>query len=245
MAINEYETEEQQIAALKKWWKENSSSLIIGVLVGVTTLFGWRYYNDQNQIHAMQASNLYMQLVQSTVLNTVDEKTIDINNTLINDFSDTPYAALSSLALAKVEYEKDNVEGAIAQLELAAKNTGDEDIKQIANLRLVSIYIEQQKYDAASALLGLAHDAAFDAKYEELKGDLYLAQGDIDKARMAYDNAINLYGASASKLLMLKRQNLGVRKVDSALSQNTIRNPEVVSPKAISLEAVSPESVII
>ena len=245
MALNEYETEEQQVAALKKWWKENSSSLIIGVLVGVTALFGWRYYNDQNQIHAMQASNLYMQLMQSTILNTVDEKTIDINNTLINDFSGTPYAALSSLALAKVEYEKDNVEGAISQLELAAKNAGDEDIKQIANLRLVSIYIEQKKYDAASALLSLPHNAAFDAKYEELKGDMYLDQGDIDKARVAYDNAINLYGTSASKLLMLKRQNLGTSKVDSTVSQNAIINPDTTSPEIRNLEVIQPYSVTI
>lgn len=207
--MNEYETEEQQVEALKKWWKENGTSLIVGLFVGVSALFGWRYYVDQNNVHAVQASDLYMQVMQSATLNSVDDKTIDIHNKLINDYSDTPYAALASLALAKSEYEKDNVEAAATQLELAVKHAGDEVIKQIANLRLASIYIEQEKYETALTLLTMSHDAAYEAQYEELKGDLYMAKGDATQARIAYDKAINIQGITAGKWLKLKRQNLG------------------------------------
>ena len=207
--MNEYETEEQQVEALKKWWKENGTSLIIGLFVGVSGLFGWRYYVDQNHFHAIQASDLYMQVMQSAALNTVDDKTIDVNNKLINEYADTPYAALSSLALAKVEYEKDNVDGAVAQLELAVKHASDDVIKQVANLRLVKVYIEQSKYSEALSALNLSHDTAYDAQYEELKGDLHMAKGDVALARTAYDKAISLQGAAASKWLKLKRQNLG------------------------------------
>lgn len=209
MAINEYETEEQQIEALKKWWKENGTSLIVGLLVGVTALFGWRYYTDHKNNHAMQASNEYIQVLQDVALNNVNDKTLDIHNNLINKFSDTPYAALSALALAKSEYEKGNVDAATAQLELAKKYANDETIKQIANLRLISVYIEQNKYDEASGLLNTSHDKAYDARYEELSGDLYLAKGDVALARASYDKAIALQGVSAGKWLKLKRQNLG------------------------------------
>ena len=207
--MNEYETEDQQIAALKKWWKENSSSLIIGLLVGVSALFGWRYYAEQNNVHLVQASDLYMQFVQNVALKTIDDKTLDINNKLINDYSDTPYAALSSLALAKYEYEKNNTENAAAQLELAIKHANEDLIKQIANLRLVRIYLEQKKYTEAESLLNGSHDTAYDAQFAELKGDLYHAQGNLEQARIAYDKAIKLQGFSASKWLKLKRQNLG------------------------------------
>ena len=207
--MNEYETEEQQVEALKKWWKENGTSLIVGLFVGVSALFGWRYYVEQNNVHLVQASDLYMQVMQSAALQRVDDKTIDINNQLINEYSDTPYAALSSLALAKFEYEKDNVEVAVAQLELAVKHASDDLIKQISSLRLVRLYIEQKKYSEAEALLNKPHDAAYDAQIEELKGDLYIAKGDVEQARLAYDKAINLQGLAASKWLKLKRQNLG------------------------------------
>ena len=215
--MNEYETEEQQVEALKRWWKENGTSLIVGLFVGVSGLFGWRYYVDQNNSHAMQASDLYMQVMQSAALNSVDDKTIDINNKLINEFSDTPYAALSSLALAKSEYEKSNIDAATAQLEIAVKHASNDVIKQIANLRLAKVYIEQSKYDEALALLSLSHAAAYDAQYEELKGDLYLAKGDMALARAAYDKAIDLQGAAASRWLKLKRQNLGASLREAGL----------------------------
>ena len=215
--MSEYETEEQQVEALKKWWKENSTSLFLGLFLGVSGLFGWRYYVDQNNVHAVQASDLYMQVMQSTVLNTVDDKIIDINNKLINEYADTPYAALSSLALAKSEYEKDNVDAAATQLELAVKHASDDVIKQIANLRLAKIYIEQSKYDEALALLNLSHAAAYDAQYEELKGDLHMAKGDVAQARSAYDKAIDLQGPAASRWLKLKRQNLGASLREAGL----------------------------
>lgn len=216
--MNEYETEEQQIEALKKWWKENGTSLIVGLFVGVTGLFGWRYYVDQNNVNSILASDLYMQVLQGANSGSIDEKTIDMHNQLINAYSDTPYASLASLALAKTEYDKDNADGAVAQLELAVKHANDDVIIQIANLRLVRVYIEQKKYDEAMAILNMKHAAAYDAQYEELKGDVYNAQGDLVQARLAYDKAIDLQGIAASKWLKLKRQNLGQGATDDNLS---------------------------
>jgi len=224
MAINEYETEDQQVEALKKWWKENGSSLVIGLVVGVSSLFGWRYYTEQNSIHAVQASDIYMQVIQSTVTKDINDKTVDFQNKLINEYSDTPYAALSALALAKIEYEKDNSDAATAQLELAIKHANDEIIKQIASLRLASVYIEQKKYDEALALLNAKHDDAYDAQYEELKGDLYSAKGETTEARAAYDKAISLQGFSASKWLMLKRQNLGEASAENVSTVQLLHN---------------------
>lgn len=237
--MNEYETEEQQVEALKKWWKENATSLIVGLAVGFSALFGWRYYVDQNHQHAVQASNLYMQLMQGVSRQEFNERAIDINNQLINDFSDTPYASLSSLALAKTEYEKDNVDAAAIQLELAIKHASDDLIKQTASLRLARIYIEQKKYDEASILLNKSHEAAFDAQYEELKGDLYSAQGDKAKARIAYDKAISSQGISAGKWLKLKRQNLG-QPSDQVSGQTSEQASDQISSKVSGLNTVEP-----
>lgn len=225
--MSEYETEEQQVEALKRWWKENGSSLIVGLFVGVSALFGWRYFEEQNNAHAINGSDLYMQVMQNAAVQAIDEKTMDIHNQLINEYSDTPYAALASLALAKTEYEKDNVDGAVAQLELAVKHANDEITKQIASLRLVSIYLEQKKYDDALVLLNMKHDAAYDAQYEELKGDVYNASGDLAQARMAYDKAINLQGVAASQWLRLKRQNLGQPGTGESVSALNIQTRSV------------------
>ncbi len=212
--MNEYETEEQQIEALKGWWKENWISLVLGLVVGVSALFGWRYYVGQEKLNSILASDLYMQVMQHVEqqqagLKTVDATVFDINNQLINEFSETPYAALSSLMLAKYEYKKGNTEAAVAQLELAVKHASNDQIRQISTLRLIRLYIELEKYSEAQNLLNQPHDEAFAGQFTELKGDMYKAKGDVEQARIAYDKAIGLQGMAASKWLKLKRQNLG------------------------------------
>ncbi len=235
--MNEYETEEQQVAALKSWWKENGTSLIVGLVLGVSALMGWRYYGEQNNAKAIQASDIYVQFLQSVAMSSrankpVDEKAIDLSNTLINSYAGSPYVALASLTLAKVEYENDNIDAATTQLQLAVKHASDETIKQIASLRLSRLYIEQKKYDDAAAILNMSHDAALGAQYEELKGDLYLAKGDSVQARIAYDKALDLQGDTASKLLKLKRQNLGA-SLSFDLERESIASIDIVSHSAM------------
>lgn len=235
--MNEYETEEQQVAALKSWWKENGTSLIVGLFIGLSALFGWRYYNEQNNTQAVQASDIYIQVLQSVAINSrankpVDEQAIDLSNQLINNYASSPYAALAALTLAKSEYENGNVELATTQLQLAVKHANDDAVKQIANLRLSRLYIEQKKYDEAAAILNMPHDAVLDVLYEELKGDLHLAKGDSAQARVAYDKALSLQGETASNLLKLKRQNLG-----ASLSTD-LKNGAAARADAISLSVV-------
>lgn len=227
--MSEYETEEQQLAALKKWWKENGTSIIIGLFIGTAVLFGWRYYDEQSYSHSVQASDLYMKVYVATVNNTVNDEIIDISNTLINEYSDTPYAALSALSLAKTDYEKGDVDSATTQLELAIKHANDETVKQIANLRLANVYLDQNKQDEALMLLSEPHDSAFDAHYEELKGDIYHAKGDNEKAGIAYDKAISLLDGAAGKWLLLKRKNLKVDNADSDTLSSAVINIKIVS----------------
>jgi len=51
-----YETEEQQVEAVKKWWKENGTSLIIGAVIGLSAIGGWKYYQSEEEVHRIQAS---------------------------------------------------------------------------------------------------------------------------------------------------------------------------------------------
>jgi len=39
--------------------------------------------------------------------------------------------------------------------------------------------------------LSVSDQEAFSASYEELKGDIYTRQGDIDKAKIAYQQALS------------------------------------------------------
>ena len=212
--MDEFESEDQQIEAIKKWWKENGASLILGLGIGVAALLGWREYLSYQTNHSAEASDLY-QAVQTQVMNNrLDDAHIGKADLIRTEYSDTPYAALTSMAQAKYEYEKGDVESALMHLRWASDNSTEPDVQHVARLRLARILIAQNQLDEAETILLAAYPAGFTVGYEELKGDLYVARGEIAPARVAYDKAINAAEGGASRWLILKRQDLGSSDLD-------------------------------
>ena len=207
--MEEFESEDQQIEAIKKWWKENGVSLLLGLGIGVGALLGWREYLSYKTEHSAEASDIY-QAVQTQVVNKrLDEAHSQQADLVRAEYSDTPYAALVSMAQARYEYEKGNVQAALMHLRWASENATEDEMRHLARLRLARIMIAEKQYDEAEAILFADYPAGFAAGYEELKGDLLLARGEVDQARVAYDKAINAAGGDASRWLILKRQDLG------------------------------------
>jgi predicted negative regulator of RcsB-dependent stress response len=71
------------------------------------------------------------------------------------------------------------------------------------------VLFASENYDEALALANIDYPESFAALYEELKGDLYTARGELDKARAAYDSAILHSPDQANRWLRLKRDDLG------------------------------------
>jgi predicted negative regulator of RcsB-dependent stress response len=214
--MEEFESEDQQIEAIKKWWKENGASLLLGLGIGVGALLGWREYLAYQTDHSAEASDLYQAVQTQVAQNSFDDAQIKKADMIRDEYSDTPYAALVSLSQAKYEYEHGNIDSALMHLRWASENSPESDVQHVASLRLARILIAQKKYDEAEAVLLAAYPSAFTAGYEELKGDLYVAKGEIGQARVAYDKAINATDGSASRWLILKRQDLGSSDLDNS-----------------------------
>ena len=58
--MQDFETEEQQIEAFKNWWKENASSLLIGLAIGGFAIGGGSFYKESQYQHAVEASDMYV-----------------------------------------------------------------------------------------------------------------------------------------------------------------------------------------
>ena len=67
-----YDSEEQQVEAIKDWWKENGKAVIFGAVIGLGGLFGWRYYQDSVVEAREAASESY-----TTVISALDAKGVD------------------------------------------------------------------------------------------------------------------------------------------------------------------------
>lgn len=205
----QYETEEQQIEAIKRWWKENGTMVIAGIVLGLGAIFGWRYYGNMQQQHNQMASAMYDNVMSSAMLNSnLDEQQTRVNK-LMAEFEDTPYASLSALILAKQQVQQGELSQAAQQLEWVIKNAERPEVQHIARLRLIRVLYSSGKYDQALALAEIDYPASFAALYEELKGDLYVARGDLDQARAAYDSALLHSQDQPNRWLQLKRDDLG------------------------------------
>jgi predicted negative regulator of RcsB-dependent stress response len=183
-------TEEQQLEALKKWWKENGSSIITGLLLGLAILFGAKSWFAYQERTAENASNIYATLM--TALNSGDYGVVTQKaGMLIADYSATPYASLAALAVARVKLEQDELEAARAQLQWALDNAGSDLIRETARLRLVRVLTAEGSYEQAEALINQAGATeAFAPLYRELHGDIHLARGDLASARAEYEHAL-------------------------------------------------------
>ena len=147
------ETDEQRLEHIKDWWKENASSVITGLLLGLALLFGaksWFAYQDRK---SEEASNIYATMMSA--LSRGEEGLVnDRAGVLIGDYSSTPYATLAALALAKVKLEQGVPEAAHAQLQWALDNSGSEALRPLLRLRMARVMVAEGNPDGAQAQLG-------------------------------------------------------------------------------------------
>ena len=201
-----YSTEEQQAEAIKSFFRDNGPALVIGVVLGLGGLYGWKAYN-QNQVTTAEAtSDAYTQLVQAdaeqktNVLAGADE--------FIKNHQDSSYAVLAAFVAAKEAVEKSDFTAAKNQLSWIITNSKNAELTAIATTRIARIELELKEYDAALKTLTTTMPEAFKAAVAELKGDVYLAQGDKDQARAAYQSAADAGGLTNNTTLQMKLDDL-------------------------------------
>ncbi|MEL6114288.1 tetratricopeptide repeat protein [Photobacterium sp. SP02] len=196
-------TEEQQIESIKAWMKENGKAVVLGAVLGLGGLYGWRYYQGEVQAAKEQASEAYTQTVQA--LDSGSDEAISQAQTFINDNPSSQYAVLAALQLAKVQVDKGELDAAAEQLNWAISHTEDVALLPVAHTRLARILAAQQSYDNALAELDKVKAESWQGKVAELRGDILLQKGDKSGARDAYISAQQL---GASPALQIKLDDL-------------------------------------
>ncbi len=203
-------SEQEQVEALKKWWHENKNGLIVGLVIGIGAVVGYRSWLDYNERIAKSASDTYEKLMVAVTGNNSQDIATHAG-TLVSQYSGTPYAALGALMLAKSKVESGDLAAAAQQLRWAMDNADQDEVAHVARLRLGRVLLSDGKADEALALVKGVNDKAFASGYEELRGDIYLAQGQRELARTAYGQALATLPASANnrEMLQMKLDDLG------------------------------------
>ncbi len=208
--VDIYASEEEQVAAIKKWWKENGTSVILGIVIGSAALFGWRAWQGQVTAKGENASMTFSQL-ESQLVDEKAEDAVATGKMLMEEYATTPYASFAALKLAKVAVEADDQETAASHLQWIIDNGNPEEIKQTAIMRLAKLRLSADNPDSAWLLISTIDETTTLSSYHELKGDILLAQGKHEEAKNAYLQAVALSpsGPGSNKFLEMKMDDLG------------------------------------
>jgi len=215
-----YDTEEEQLEALKRWWKENGQATILGLVMGIAVILAWNFWQDHKKEQAGLASALYSELLLATDSNKLDSAE-KLAERLQQQYPKTEYAAYSGLLLAKVKVQQGDL--AKAQTILTSIASGsNKELGNIANIRLVRLMMANGQYEQGLKLINSidpANSASYSGNYDELVGDLYVALDRIELARSSYQKALE--SGYRSPLLQLKIDDLTAPEKDAIPATET------------------------
>lgn len=181
-----YDTEQEQIEAIKRWWATYGNGVIGGILVALIAYFGWLYYSNSVEAKQEAASGMYI-----TLMELVDDPSSDagerlaLAQTLKSDYSGTTYAVYAALQAAKERVEQGDLAAAEEELSWAVDNS-DELLQPVAKVRLARVQFARDNGSAALSTLDSIETEGYDLVVNELRGDIHSAEGDADAAREAY-----------------------------------------------------------
>lgn len=190
-----YDLEEQEsIDQMKAWWDQWGTPITAAVCVcclGFAGWNGWQWY-QRNQV--AQASGAYVQLQNAIYQN--DTKNVkSIADGLIEDYGTTIYAPLGALASAAAEVQEGNLDLARDRLVWVIEKSGHPEYDTIARVRLAGVELSATKPEAALKALEPAKPVPDQtALVEDRLGDVYYAMNDFEKARAAWQKAVEAAG---------------------------------------------------
>jgi len=219
-----YDTEEEQVEALQRWWKENSTATIVGLVIGIVIILGWNFWLSHKKDQVTQASAAYAQLLKAVDGDKKDSLAATAPGSLAalppsmeveklaqrvqEQFKSTEYAAYSGLLQAKLKSQQGDYAAAKQILKTIATGS-NKQLSNIARIRLVRLMLATGEYEQGLQVINevdAKEATSYSANYDELVGDLYVALDRLDEARTSYQNAMR--NGQQSPLLQLKIDDL-------------------------------------
>ena len=181
--------EQEQVDALKDWWKQYGNKALIALtlfVLGVAGFSGWQGYQARQ---TSEAAALFDLLRKELAANDV-KKIRDVGGQLIDKYPRTVYATDAAMIVAKANFESGDAKSAKAQYQWVIGHAKQAQSKDLARLRLAVVLLDEKNFTDALKHLEGAHDEAFDPLFNDLRGDVYSLQGKSQDARLAYQAAL-------------------------------------------------------
>jgi predicted negative regulator of RcsB-dependent stress response len=202
--------EHEQGERVRSWLRNNGSSLITGVAMGLALVFGWQWWQGRGVQHREEASGQYQSFTEAVAKK--DEAKAKVLSAQIGDkYADTAYSTLAALRSAALQHETGHDDRALALLRAARPQVTDPGLAEIYDIRIARLLLLSGKTDEAAKALAAMTSTRFPQVVDEMRGDVAIAQGKRDEARKSYERALGTLDQAAPtrQLLELKLIDAG------------------------------------
>jgi len=181
--------QDDETEKLKQWWKRNGTGIVAGIVLGVggvSGIQGWRMYQDYQ---TGQASMYYQQMLVA-VAKEDNEAAVRAADTLVVSHSESGYADIARLMLARLAVDAGDHGQAETVLEDLLAVTKDPAMGHTARIRLAVLALQAGNPDRIKALAAEGQEGGFASQYQELLGDALTEVGEWEQAQQAYQSAL-------------------------------------------------------
>ncbi|RVU45467.1 YfgM family protein [Rubrivivax rivuli] len=188
--------EQEQLDALKSFWKKQGNLItwtLVLVLGGFAAWNGWNFWQRDQGV---KAGAMFEELDRAAAAGDA-EKTARVFADMRQRFPKAPITQQGGLTAAKVQVDKGQSDAAKASLTWVAENGVEDEMRTIARLRLAAVLADAKQFDEGLKVLDAATAPEFTALVADRRGDLFMAQGKKAEARTAWQAA---YAAMDPKL---------------------------------------------
>lgn len=207
-----FDSEQEQIDAIKTWWKDNGRVITIGLVLGLGGVFGWSTWQSHAIDQAESASMIYEEMINWASVRNYSRSN-ELADNLMRDYPDSGYAAFGGLVRASNAFAENHPDEARGYLQWVIENARRVEVKNLARLRVARLAADKQEYTAALSVLDEATNPGhYQGAYEEVRGDILVAQNDIQAGAQHYANALDedRISEAGRRRIQMKLNDLGL-----------------------------------
>ena len=201
--MSEQYDEHEQSERVKQWLLKNGSNILTGILLVISAIAGWQWWQSKQLNQGQEAANQYQLFINAVEKNDAS-KAIFLGESFITNYSKTELAFFAALRLAKFQMDQGKPDLALKALEKASTVAGSDNNIELVKLRIIQLDLSQGKYAEAEKKLSGYKPVFFPAGYAEAQGDLALATGKRSDAATFYQSAINQLASNAGSRALLE-----------------------------------------
>jgi predicted negative regulator of RcsB-dependent stress response len=205
-----YDSHEQS-ERVKGWLRENGGAMVLGLVLAFGGLYGFKQWQLWSLSKDQQASAEYHVMIDLLDAGNLDGAVANYE-TLKAEHAQSAYTPLAALYMASARVEAGQGDLAVPMLEFAMKEAQPEPLQTIARERLARVQAQLGNYSEALSLLDESgNEIGFEARFAEVRGDIYRQQGETTAAAEQYRKALDLMeeGAGDRDFLQMKLEALG------------------------------------